>query len=365
MSIHFYKVGGCVRDTLLRKEGVDIPEGDVDRVVTGATPEDMTARGFMPVGADFPVFLHPETHEEYALARTERKTARGYHGFAFYAAPDVTLEEDLRRRDLTVNAIAQAPDGTLIDPWGGERDIRARVLRHVSEAFCEDPVRILRLARFAARFPEFTVAPETTALCRRMVEAGEVDALVAERTWQELSRGLSEKAPVRMIEVLESCGAWARLFPDVPVPGAVRAALTRAARAGLSVPVRTALLFSSLTDPVRLRERLRALRVQSETISLCEVFCRLHDRAASLESAEDFTAFLEEADVLRRPQRFEEMLAASSTLAPENNFERLTAASEAFRAVDAGAAARSARGKAVARAVRGARLAAVAAALAS
>ena len=172
MSLHVFKVGGCVRDRLLREQGVDAPTGDIDWVVTGATPEAMLARGFIPVGADFPVFLHPSTHEEYALARTERKTAKGYHGFTFYTAPDVTLEEDLRRRDLTINAMAEDNKGNIIDPWGGQADIKSRVLRHVSEAFCEDPVRILRLARFAARFPDFAVAPETLALCRQMVNCG-------------------------------------------------------------------------------------------------------------------------------------------------------------------------------------------------
>ena len=224
MSMQIYKVGGCVRDRLLREQGVNAPTGDIDWVVTGATPEAMLARGFMPVGADFPVFLHPHTHEEYALARTERKTAKGYHGFTFYTAPDVTLEEDLRRRDLTINAMAEDDKGNIIDPWGGQADLKARVLRHVSEAFCEDPVRILRLARFAARFPDFTVAPETLALCRQMVASGEVDALVPERTWQELRRGLAETNPVRMIAVLEDCGVWKtaasgiEFLPTLPSP---------------------------------------------------------------------------------------------------------------------------------------------------
>ena len=205
-----YVVGGAVRDGLLGE-----PVNDRDWVVTGASPQDMLDAGYLPVGKDFPVFLHPRTHEEYALARTERKTAPGYHGFSFHAAPDVTLEDDLVRRDLTINAIAQQEDGTLIDPYGGQRDLAAKVLRHVSEAFAEDPVRILRLARFAARWPAFVVAPETTALMQQMVEAGEVDALVAERVWQELSRGLMERAPARMFEVLRSVGALAKLMPEV------------------------------------------------------------------------------------------------------------------------------------------------------
>jgi len=183
--------------------------------VVGGTPEALVAQGYQPVGKDFPVFLHPTTHEEYALARTERKTARGYHGFSVYAAPDVTLEQDLARRDLTINAIAQDEHGNRTDPYGGERDIAAQVLRHVTEAFREDPVRILRVARFAARFPDFTVAPETVALMREMVADGEVDALVSERVWQELSRGLMGTKPSRMLQVLRDCGALQRLLPEV------------------------------------------------------------------------------------------------------------------------------------------------------
>ncbi|MGC9185765.1 MAG: multifunctional CCA addition/repair protein, partial [Thiomonas sp.] len=205
-----YIVGGAVRDALLGRLA-----GDRDWVVVGATPQDMVDAGFIPVGRDFPVFLHPQTHEEYALARTERKTAPGYHGFAVHAAPDVTLEDDLLRRDLTINAMAQAEDGTLIDPYGGQRDLQARVLRHVSPAFAEDPVRILRLARFAARFADFSVAAETLELMRRMVQAGEVDALVPERVWQELARGLMEDHPQRMFAVLRDCGALARLLPEL------------------------------------------------------------------------------------------------------------------------------------------------------
>ena len=205
-----YLVGGAVRDALMGVSG-----SDRDWVVVGGTPEALVAQGYQPVGKDFPVFLHPDTHEEYALARTERKTARGYHGFSVYAAPDVTLEQDLARRDLTINAIAQDEQGQRTDPYGGERDIKAKVLRHVTEAFREDPVRILRVARFAARFPDFTVAPETVALMRAMVTDGEVDALVSERVWQELSRGLMGTKPSRMLQVLRDCGALQRLLPEV------------------------------------------------------------------------------------------------------------------------------------------------------
>jgi tRNA nucleotidyltransferase (CCA-adding enzyme) len=211
-QLQHYLVGGAVRDALLGR-----PVGDRDFVVVGSTQAEMQALGFRAVGADFPVFLHPHTQEEYALARTERKSGRGYRGFVVDADPAVTLEQDLQRRDLTINAIARAPDGTLIDPYGGRADIENRVLRHVSPAFAEDPVRILRVARFAARFASlgFSVAEETMALMRAMVEAGEVDHLVPERVWQELERGLGEAAPQALLQVLRECGALARLLPEV------------------------------------------------------------------------------------------------------------------------------------------------------
>ena len=205
-----YSVGGAVRDALL-----GYPVVDRDYVVVGATPEQMTALGYQPVGQDFPVFLHPKTHEEYALARTERKSGAGYKGFTVYAAPEVTLEEDLQRRDLTINAIAQDEAGNLIDPYRGQDDLAAKIFRHVSDSFVEDPVRILRVARLSARFTEFGIAPETLALMQQMVAAGEVDALVPERVWQELARGLMEARPSRMFEVLRECGALARLFPEI------------------------------------------------------------------------------------------------------------------------------------------------------
>ncbi len=207
-----YLVGGAVRDRLLGRTG-----GDRDWVVVGSTPAEMIRAGFAPVGKDFPVFLHPETKEEYALARTERKTAPGYHGFTFHADPSVTLEDDLARRDFTINAIAQADDGTLVDPHGGVRDLEARVLRHVSPAFAEDPVRILRAARFLARFAPrgFAIAPDTLALMRDMVAAGEVDALVPERVWAELRRALEEERPSAALRLLRDCGALARLLPEV------------------------------------------------------------------------------------------------------------------------------------------------------
>jgi tRNA nucleotidyltransferase (CCA-adding enzyme) len=208
-NVAMYRVGGSVRDELLGR-----PIVDRDWVVVGATPEVLTASGFRPIGRDFPVFLHPETHEEYALARSERKHGHGYRGFEFFASPDVTLEEDLRRRDLTINAMARSDDGTLIDPYGGVDDLRAGVLRHVSPAFAEDPLRVLRVARFAARLG-FTIAPQTEALMRTLVAAGELRELSPERVWQELARGLMEDQPSRLLAALRRCGALAQLLPEV------------------------------------------------------------------------------------------------------------------------------------------------------
>jgi len=209
-ALTVYQVGGSVRDQLL-----GFPSPDRDFVVVGASPEAMIERGFRPVGRDFPVFLHPETHEEYALARTERKSGHGYRGFVFHAGPDVTLEEDLLRRDLTVNAMALDPDGHLIDPFGGRLDLVRRRLRHVSQAFVEDPLRVLRLARFATRFPEFSVAPATLDLCRDMVDAGELDHLVPERVWQETRKALMYPEPSRFFDLLREVGALGVLFPEV------------------------------------------------------------------------------------------------------------------------------------------------------
>ncbi len=215
--MQLYEVGGAVRDALLGR-----PASDRDWVAVGATPEELLALGYKPVGRDFPVFLHPQTGEEVALARTERKSGRGYHAFTFHASPEVTLEEDLARRDLTINAMARDAQGRLIDPFGGEGDLRERILRHVSPAFAEDPVRLLRVARFAARFHDFSVAPETMTLLQQLVQLGEVDALVAERVWQEVSRGLMEVRPSRMLQLLDGCGALARLAPGLDAAAARR-----------------------------------------------------------------------------------------------------------------------------------------------
>jgi tRNA nucleotidyltransferase (CCA-adding enzyme) len=403
-----YVVGGAVRDRLLGEPG-----NDRDWVVTGASPQDMVDAGYLPVGKDFPVFLHPQTHEEYALARTERKTGPGYRGFEVYAAPDVTLEDDLVRRDLTINAIAQDADGTLIDPYGGRRDLDAKVLRHVSAAFAEDPVRILRLARFAARWPEFSVAPETTALMRAMVEAGEVDALVAERVWQELSRGLMERAPARMFEVLRSIGALRKLMPEVdalfgvPQPAAhhpeidtgvhTMMVLDRCALTAQPLPVRYACLVHDLGKATTRAEDLprhigheqrgeklirqvnERLRVPVECGELALLTAREHTNIHSSEklNATAIMRLLERCDAFRRPERFLQMLAACECDAtgrlglehrPYPQRARLAAALKTAQQVDARAAsaqamARGLAGPAIADAIRRARVEALAIAL--
>jgi tRNA nucleotidyltransferase (CCA-adding enzyme) len=337
----FYVVGGAVRDALL-----GLPAADRDWVAVGATPQDLLALGYKPVGKDFPVFLHPDTGEEVALARTERKVGPGYHGFTFHAAPDVTLEQDLTRRDLTINAIARAEDGTLIDPCGGQADLRAGVLRHVSEAFVEDPVRLLRLARLAARFPHFTVAPETAALLRRMVDDGEVDALVPERVWQELSRGLMAPKPSRMFDVLRDSGALQRLLPEldrlwgVPQPPQhhpevdtglhLMLVLDMAAQLQAPLPVRWACLAHDLgkgSTPrdewprhigheqrsARLAQALaERLRVPNDCRELADVVAREHGHlhASATLGAAALLRLFERCDAIRRPERFAAVLQA-------------------------------------------------------
>lgn len=340
-AMQTYLVGGAVRDELL-----GLPVTDRDYVVVGATPEEMRAQGYQPVGRDFPVFLHPQTHEEYALARTERKSGRGYAGFVFHAAPDIRLEDDLARRDLTINAMAKAADGTLIDPFGGAADVRARILRHVGPAFAEDPVRVLRLARFAARFADFTVAPETLALAQRMAHEGEIDHLVPERIWQELARGLMEQQPSRMIHVLRECGALVRLLPEVDrlfgvpqradyhpeIDTGIHVAMTIdcAAARGYALPVRFAALLHDLgkgTTPaadlprhpghegrgVKLVEAVCArLRAPAEARNLASLVARYHGdirRGRQLRPA-TVLKLLQGCDALRRPQRFAQILQA-------------------------------------------------------
>jgi len=339
--MQIFMVGGAVRDALL-----GLPVQDRDWVVVGATPEALVAQGYVPVGKDFPVFLHPASREEYALARTERKTAQGYRGFAVHAAPDVTLEEDLARRDLTINAIAQGADGELTDPYGGQRDIAARVLRHVTEAFTEDPVRILRVARFAARFPDFSIAPDTLALMQHMVADGEVDALVPERVWQELSRGLMTQQPSRMFEVLRACGALTTLLPEVArlwgVPQRAEyhpevdtgvhlmMVLDMAAQLNAPLAVRFACLGHDLgkgTTPQtewprhigheeRSARLLKALclrlRVPNDCSELADVVAREH---GNIHQSSEFGAaalvrLLERCDAFRKPERFADILLA-------------------------------------------------------
>ena len=397
--MQIFTVGGAVRDELL-----GLPVQDRDYVVVGASPEEMLARGFKPVGKDFPVFLHPKTHEEYALARTEHKSGHGYKGFSFHAAPEVSLSEDLARRDLTINAIARADDGTLTDPFGGVADIEARILRHVGPAFVEDPVRILRVARFAARFSEFTLAPETVALMRRMVDGGEADFLVAERVWQELARGLMEARPSRMFEVLRECGALARLLPELDrlfgVPQRadynpevdtgvhVMLALDHAAREGYALPVRFAVLAhdfgKGLTPPdvlprhpgheahgVKLVDDVCArLRVPAECRELALLATRYHGdiRRGSELRAATVVRLLERTDALRRPQRFAQLLEACASyfhgrfgwqdksIPSPDLFPRALAA---LRAVDAAAIARAGGKDEIAERVHQARVAAV------
>jgi tRNA nucleotidyltransferase (CCA-adding enzyme) len=323
-----YVVGGAVRDELL-----GLAVADRDWVVVGATPEDMARLGFQPVGKDFPVFLHPETHEEYALARTERKSGRGYKGFTVYAAPDVTLEADLARRDLTINAMAKDQAGRLIDPYGGEKDLREGVLRHVSEAFEEDPVRILRVARFVARLG-FRVADETMALMQRMVELGEADHLVAERVWQEFSRGLMEPHPARMHEVLDACGLTGRLLPELSHD---RAALERAAAAGAGLAVRFAVLTWGL-EAEPLAALCARLKAPNEERELAQAACRARPLLDARTPAELLEA-LKRADAVRRPERFAQLLEAARLADPALDLSRIEKALAAAIAVDAGAIA--------------------------
>ena len=408
-----YKVGGAVRDRLLQR-----PFHDTDWVVVGATPEDMAAQGFTPVGKDFPVFLHPKTHEEYALARTERKSGVGYRGFVVHTSPDVTLEEDLARRDLTINAIAAPADWTgaeaVFDPYNGQADLQAKLLRHVTDAFREDPVRILRVARFAARFDDFSVAPETLQLMREMVEAGEADHLVPERVWQEISRGLMEAKPSRMFEVLRACGALQVILPEldrlwgVPqrpeyhpeVDTGIHAMLVLDMASQLNAPltVRFACLchdFGKGTTPTDVLPRhigheqrsarlLKAVcdrwRVPNDCKELADVVAREHGnihRSGELNAAA-VMRLLERCDAIRKPERFTEALLACECDArgrtgleaqPYPQRLRLQAALEAALAVNTAPIAQNAaqqglQGKAIGEAVTAARTQAVAQALA-
>ncbi len=340
-GLEVYQVGGSVRDRLLGLE-----PGDRDFVVVGSTPEDMRQRGFRPVGRDFPVFLHPQTGEEFALARTERKQGRGYHGFVFHTGPEVSLRDDLVRRDLTINAMAMGDRGELIDPFDGRRDLERRVLRHVSGAFREDPVRILRLARFATRFPDFSIADQTLGLCRRMVADGEVDHLVAERVWQEMSRALMHDRPSRFISVLRDAHALEVVLPEIAalfgVPQSSQhhpeidtgrhtlMVLDRAAKLGGDLPVRFAALVHDLgkarTPPEQwpahhrheqlgvpliraLCERLRVPNACRDLALLVGEFHLKIHRVGELKAG-TLVRLLERLDLFRRPERLEPVLLA-------------------------------------------------------
>lgn len=336
-----YLVGGAVRDTLL-----GIPVKERDWVVVGATTEQMLKLGFKPVGKEFPVFLHPKTKDEYALARTEKKIDRGYHGFEFHAHPDVTLEEDLKRRDLTINALAQDDDGTIIDPYNGQQDLKNKILRHVSCAFAEDPVRILRVARFCARFNDFTIAPETMQLMQEMVTAGEVNALVAERVWQELVRALSEDHPERFIEVLRECGALKIILPEIDdlfgVPNPINwhpeidtgihtlMTLKMAVKLTDDTTIRFAVLTHDLGKAKTKKDLLpkhhghdklgaplikalcKRLHVPRKYQDLAELVIKCHSRCHKINelSPTAILRLLEALDAFRRPERFEKFLIA-------------------------------------------------------
>jgi tRNA nucleotidyltransferase (CCA-adding enzyme) len=393
-----YLVGGAVRDKQL---GLAVK--DRDWVVVGATPEAMTARGYKMVGADFPVFLHPETKEEYALARTERKSGRGYKGFTVYAGPDVTLEDDLKRRDLTINAMAEDASGRLIDPYGGAADLKAGILRHVSPAFAEDPLRVLRVARFAARFG-FAVAHETLDLMRAIVTAGEMEQLVAERVWAELERALGEKSPRRFFEVLRECGALARVLPEVDALFGVpqrpeyhpeidtgvhtMMVLDQATRLSPLARVRFAALMHDLGKAATpreewpkhhgheersaqlVRELAVRLRVPNEYRDLAVLVARYHAHCHRVAELRDTTLLetIEALDGFRRPERIEEfVLACEADYRGRTGYEdrpfpqaaEFRAAAQAARAVDTAALAAGQTGPAVGEAIRRARLAAI------
>lgn len=373
-----YLVGGSVRDEIL-----GLPVTDHDYVVVGSSPDEMIRLGYRPVGKDFPVFLHPESQEQYALARTERKVSRGYKGFEVYASPEVTLQEDLARRDLTINSIAKDQDGNFIDPFDGVADLEAGLLRHISPAFTEDPVRVLRTARFAARFG-FRIAPETLALMSEMVHNGEVDALVPERMWQEFARGLMERKPSRMFYALRECSALTRIMPEVntlfgvPQPAQyhpeidtgvhVMMVIDHAASKNYSLPVRFAALTHDLgkgTTPPKewprhighevrsvqlLRDLCERIRVPNEARDLALLVARYHGdvhRAIELRPA-TIAGMLQAVDAYRKPERFEEFLQACAcdfhgrpgyAEKPYPQAERLRKAFSAARSVDAGAIA--------------------------
>lgn len=336
-----YLVGGAVRDELLGRK-----VSERDWVVVGANPEKLLRLGYQAVGKDFPVFLHPQTHEEYALARIERKTGAGYTGFACYASEEVTLEEDLKRRDLTINAMAKSESGEIIDPYGGQADLRGRVLRHVSSAFVEDPVRILRVARFAARLGDFHVHPDTVALMTEMSQTSELDALVAERVWRELERAIAEPFPLQFFSVLQSCRAMTKLFPELGEisddanPRNHFAALARAVEWSGEGCVRFAALLYDL-DLASIQKFSKRLHIPSIYHDLAQLVARWHvdyARLLTLDAAH-WLQLLEHTDAFRRPQRFQQFLVACAATLPDATVARtynqhLEAALQLAKAVD-------------------------------
>ena len=313
-----YLVGGAIRDELL-----GLPVKEKDWVVVGASPEALLAEGFQPVGKDFPVFLHPETHEEYALARTERKVGKGYKGFTFHTEPNVKLEEDLKRRDLTVNAMARDDDGNIFDPYKGQDDLKAKILRHISPAFSEDPVRILRVARFSSKLPDFTVDSETNHLMQTMVNNGEINALVSERVWQEFSRALLETQPIRFFEVLNDCDALAVLFPMLHLNSRGMLALNRAVALNKLAPVRFAALLHDIDCGV-LAELVQRYRIPKEFSELANLSCQHTQTYADtlMADAKTMLQFIKRSDALRRPNRFQLFLNACHACIDDDQNQR-------------------------------------------
>lgn len=354
-----YIVGGYVRDQWIARlrpepEAQALRPEDRDWVVVGASAQEMLDAGFTPVGQDFPVFLHPKTHEEYALARTERKNGHGYKGFVFFADPSVTLEEDLKRRDLTINAIAQDEAGETVDPFGGLDDIRAGVLRHVSDAFLEDPVRLLRCARFAARFPYFRVADETMALMRQMVASGETDALTPERVYQEWKKGMASAHPERMIEVLQETGYWARHAPKIPLTSERVAAIVAAAQADFPVHARLALLACAAGSPEAAESFLRHLKADAVTIEFAKLYSAQGEKLTPETSLDELLDILAKVDAVRRPERAEllfKLRACVLGIEPDRWLKALSL----WRDVDVAALARSVEPKTIGTAVLAAR----------
>ena len=328
--MELYVVGGWVRDTLLKNEGYDIDPQDRDWVVVGSTPEEMVSKGFIPVGKGFPVFLHPKTHEEYALARTERKISHGYKGFDFYTGKNVTLEEDLLRRDLTINAIACDKNHSFIDPYNGIEDLHKKILRHVSPAFREDPVRLLRLARFAARFPDFQIAPETLCFSQEIVSSGEADALVPERIFQELTRALGEKKPSRFFEVLKESGYLSRVFPNWHVPSEVTQILDEP----LPADIRFGLSFAFVPAP-EVKAICLQLRTSAEFQEIAYLSALFRDSVVQAQWQSDLILeTLTRLDALRRPERFTKIIQVLQRERPEVCSRRWLSLSSAISHID-------------------------------